>query len=94
MRKLRELLQEELLSIHQTERRTVIFVTHSLEEALVLGDRVLVMTARPGRQLDLVDVPFPRPRSPELRESPAFTEMRYRLWGHLKDQVKVGGPGA
>jgi NitT/TauT family transport system ATP-binding protein len=91
---LRELLQEELLNIHQAEGRTVLFVTHSLEEALVLGDRVLVMTARPGRRLDLVDVPFPRPRTPELRESPAFAELRYELWGHLKDQVHVGGPDA
>lgn len=88
---LRELLQEELLRLHQSDGRTVLFVTHSLEEALVLGDRVLVLTARPGKRLDLVDVPFPRPRTSEVRESAEFGQMRYALWDHLKGQVHIGG---
>lgn len=87
---LRELLQEELLRLHESDGRTVLFVTHSLEEALVLGDRVLVLTARPGTLLDLKDVPFPRPRTPEVRESAEFGAMRYALWAHLKDQVRIG----
>lgn len=87
---LREILQEELLHLHQAQGRTVLFVTHSLEEALVLGDRVLVLTARPGTLLDLVDVPFPRPRSTDVRESPEFGALRQALWTHLRDQVRVG----
>lgn len=87
---LREILQDELLRLHESEGRTVLFVTHSLEEALILGDRVLVLTARPGRQLDMVEVPFARPRNTEIRESAEFGAMRYALWAHLKDQVRVG----
>lgn len=91
---LREILQEELLRLHDVERRTVLFVTHSLEEALVLGDRVLVLTARPGTTLDMKTVPFPRPRDTSVRESPEFGAMRYELWAHLKDQVQLGTTGA
>ena len=60
---LREILQDELLAIWQARRRTVVFVTHSLEEALLLGDRVVVMSARPGRIISDITVPFERPRS-------------------------------
>lgn len=91
---LREILQEELLRLHDIERRTVLFVTHSLEEALVLGDRVLVLTARPGTMLDMKTVPFPRPRDTSVRESREFGAMRYELWEHLKDQVQLGMTGA
>jgi NitT/TauT family transport system ATP-binding protein len=86
---LREILQEELLSICQTDRRTVLFVTHSLEEALVLSDRVVVMTARPGTVLDEKDVPFGRPRSPSVRENPEFGLMRLALWEHLRNEVQA-----
>lgn len=88
---LRELLQDELLRLHESDGRTVLFVTHSLEEALILGDRVLVLTARPGHLLDMVTVPFPRPRTSDIRESAEFGAMRYALWDHLRDQVHVGG---
>jgi len=91
---LREILQEELLRLHESDGRTVLFVTHSLEEALVLGDRVMVLTARPGRLLDMKSVPFRRPRTPEVRESAEFGAMRYALWAHLKDQVQIGAKGA
>jgi NitT/TauT family transport system ATP-binding protein len=86
---LREILQEELLAICQAEARTVVFVTHSLEEALVLGDRVLVMTARPGRVLDETVVPFERPRHSRVRESPEFGALRVQLWDHLRSEVDI-----
>jgi len=86
---LRELLQAELLRIHESEKRTVIFVTHSLEEALLLGDRVVVLTARPGQILDSKVVPFPRPRDPAIRDSAEFAELRHELWDHLRDQVRL-----
>ncbi|GJM37806.1 MAG: nitrate ABC transporter ATP-binding protein [Acidimicrobiales bacterium] len=85
---LRQILQEELLALWEADKRTVLFITHSLEEAIVLGDRVLVMTARPGRMLESVQVPFDRPRTPELRAEPEFNEFKAGLWDHLKLQVE------
>ncbi len=85
---LREILQGELLALCQESNRTVVFVTHSLEEAILLSDRVVVMTARPGRMLDNQVVPFARPRQPEIRETPEFGKMRSGLWAHLRSEVE------
>lgn len=85
---LRQLLQDELLEIWQADRRTVLFITHSLEEAIILGDRVIVMTSRPGRVLESVDVPFTRPRRPELRDMPEFSKFKAMLWESLKGEVE------
>jgi NitT/TauT family transport system ATP-binding protein len=84
---LREVLQAELLSMWEARQRTVLFVTHSLEEALVLGDRVVVMSARPGRIVESVDVPVPRPRTSGARSEQAISELRGRLWELLRAQV-------
>jgi NitT/TauT family transport system ATP-binding protein len=87
---LREILQEELLQLCQTgARRTVLFVTHSLDEAILLGDRVIVMTNRPGRLLDDKRIPFARPRGPEVRSDPAFGALRTELWDHLRNEVEA-----
>jgi NitT/TauT family transport system ATP-binding protein len=91
---LRTILQDELLAICQAERRTVLFVTHSLEEAIVLGDRVVVMSARPGRILAERIPPFPRPRSAEVRESAEFAAFRGELWSLLRGEVEGAGRGA
>lgn len=96
---LRQVLQDELLDIWQSaERRTVLFITHSLEEAIVLGDRVVVMSARPGVMVQSVDVPFERPRTPEIRARSEFNDFKNELWQMLKgeveqylDQVRGGG---
>jgi ABC-type nitrate/sulfonate/bicarbonate transport system, ATPase component len=85
---LRSLLQEELLAIHQVEKRTVIFVTHSLDEALILADRVVVMSARPGRTIAERVVPFPRPRV-DVRQHPEFGELHEQLWHDLKTQAQL-----
>jgi NitT/TauT family transport system ATP-binding protein len=93
------LLQEELLRIWEGSKKTVIFITHSIDEAVALGDRVLVMTARPGRIKAAVPVTLPRPRSVlELKGTPAFAELGGTVWALLRDEV-VGtpapsGPGA
>jgi NitT/TauT family transport system ATP-binding protein len=85
---LRAILQEELLALWQADRRTVLFITHSLEEAALLGDRVIVMTARPGRVLESKQVPFERPRTAALRADPAFTRFQAELWAGLRGEVE------
>jgi NitT/TauT family transport system ATP-binding protein len=82
------LLQEELLRIWDETKKTVLFVTHSVDEAVTLGDRIMVMTAQPGRTKTIVPVPFERPRNVlELRATPAYAELVYRIWAQLRDEV-------
>ena len=83
------LLQEELLRIWDETRKTVLFITHSVDEAATLGDRIMIMTAQPGCAKQIVDVPFARPRSVlELRAQPAYGEFVYSIWGQLRDEVE------
>jgi NitT/TauT family transport system ATP-binding protein len=82
----REILQEELLHLMERpdERKTMVFITHSIDEAILLGDRVAVMTARPGRIKELIDMPFARPRDVEaVRADPRFAELRAHIWHQL-----------
>jgi len=81
----RTLMQEELLSVWATSRRSVIFVTHNIEEAILLGDRVVVMTARPGRIKDIVRVDLPRPRDVTSAE---FNRIRRYVGSLVEDEVK------
>jgi NitT/TauT family transport system ATP-binding protein len=82
------LLQEELLRIWDETKTTVLFITHSVDEAVTLGDTIMVMTAHPGRAKAIVDVPFARPRNVlELRATPAYGELVYDIWGQLRDEV-------
>ena len=87
----RQLLQEELLEIWQADRKTVVFVTHSIEEAVFLSDVVLVMGTRPGRVLERVELDLPRPRPPSIRQHPRFQELNEYLWGRLRDQIALNG---
>ena len=81
----REVLQEELLRIMQDERKTMVFITHSIDEAILLGDRIAVMSARPGRIKELLDLPFGRPRDVNaLRADPRFAELRAHIWNELR----------
>ncbi|WP_426172989.1 ABC transporter ATP-binding protein [Massilia sp. TWR1-2-2] len=83
------LLQEELLRIWEETRKTVVFITHSVDEAVTLGDRIMIMSAQPGRIKQMVDVPFARPRDVlELRARPQYGELVYSIWGHLRDEVQ------
>jgi NitT/TauT family transport system ATP-binding protein len=84
---LRALLQEELVALWEQDRRTVIFITHALDEAILLGDRVVIMTARPGSVRSEVRVPFPRPRSPEIRGTPEFAALVQHCWDILREEV-------
>jgi NitT/TauT family transport system ATP-binding protein len=80
----RRLLQEQLLRLWEEERKTVVFVTHSMDEAVMLGDRVMLMTPRPGRVKEMIDVPLARPRSPQVEKSSAFVEVKEYLWENLR----------
>jgi NitT/TauT family transport system ATP-binding protein len=83
------LLQEELLRIWEETKKTVVFITHSVDEAVTLSDRIMIMTAHPGRTKALIDVPFERPRRVlELRSQAEYGEMVYRIWGYLRDEVQ------
>jgi NitT/TauT family transport system ATP-binding protein len=82
------LLQEELLRIWEESRKTVVYITHSIDEAVGLGDRVVVMTAHPGRIKRIIPVDFKRPRNiPELRRDAKFGELAYEVWTTLRDEV-------
>ena len=85
----RTLLQDELLRIWDETRKTVVFITHSVDEAVSLGDRILVMTAQPGRAKALLRVPFTRPRHVlELRADPQYGELVHSIWAQLRDEVQ------
>jgi NitT/TauT family transport system ATP-binding protein len=86
----RILMQEELLRVWEGERgRSVVFITHSIDEAVLLADVVVVMTARPGRVKASFPVPFARPRGhlAELKAQPEFGRLTYRIWEILRDEV-------
>lgn len=82
------LMQEELASLWEEFRSTVIFITHSLDEAVLLGDRVAVMSSAPGRIIHSIDIGFPRPRnSMKLRRQPDFADLTKELWTVLGREV-------
>jgi NitT/TauT family transport system ATP-binding protein len=82
------LLQEELLHIWDEDKKTVVFITHSVDEAVLLGDRVMVMTAQPGRVKQFVPVALARPRNiMELQGAPEYGELVHQIWSDLRDEV-------
>jgi NitT/TauT family transport system ATP-binding protein len=95
----REVLQQELLRIHRTTGKTILFVTHDLDEAIYLSDRIIVMGAKPGRIKRVINVPFDRPRMelPLLRGDRVFQEMRAEIWDLIRNapaparEVSIGG---
>jgi NitT/TauT family transport system ATP-binding protein len=86
----RIVLQEELLRLWNTHRKVVVFVTHDIDEAVRLSDRVLVMTGRPGRVREEILVPLPRPRDLSREASAAISEMKWHIWALLEDEVRKG----
>lgn len=84
---LRELMQDDLLRLWADGRRTSIFATHSLDEAILLADRIALMTHRPGRICEVYEVPFGRPRLPEVRDTGEFTALRARIWSRLRREA-------
>ena len=83
----RELLQEELMRIWEGERKTVVFVTHSIDEAILLGDRVLIMGRRPSRVQEILEVKLPRPRRiSDVRGDDTYIHLRNYIWDQLKQE--------
>lgn len=84
----KSVLQQELLRIWDGERKTVVYVTHSIEEAISLSDRIIVLTARPGRIKTVVEVHFRRPRDIyALRADPRFGDLTYQIWNLIREEV-------
>jgi NitT/TauT family transport system ATP-binding protein len=82
-------LQEELLRIWSAQRKAVLYITHDIEEAVLLGDRVLVMTGHPGRIREDIPIPFGRPRDLLDRDHPAVQQIRRHVWGLLETEVRT-----
>jgi NitT/TauT family transport system ATP-binding protein len=83
------LLQEELLRIWEETKKTVMFITHSVDEAVTLGDRIMVMTAQPGKVKMFVNVPLRRPRNIlELQKAPEYGELIHHIWSSLREEVQ------
>jgi NitT/TauT family transport system ATP-binding protein len=85
----RDLLQEEMLRIIDAEAKTVVFVTHSIEEAIYLADRIVVLSARPAGIVMDVRVPFARPRDESIKAHPDFTRIRWEIWNRLKRDARA-----
>jgi NitT/TauT family transport system ATP-binding protein len=94
---MRWLMGAELLRLWELDRKTILFVTHDLDEALYLAERVVVLSASPGRVLDVIPVDVPRPRPLSIRSSAQFGALRQRIWQRLEAEVvramaDAGGP--
>lgn len=83
----REILQIELLRIWQETKRTIIFVTHNIAEAIYLGDRVAMMSKRPGRIKEIIDIKLPRPRTKDVRMTPEFIEYERQIKELIWDEI-------
>jgi len=83
----RELMQEELLRIWKVARKTVLFITHQIDEAIFLSDRVIVFSARPGRVQDNVIIDIERPRQLRIKRDSHFHAIEDRIWGHIHSEA-------
>jgi NitT/TauT family transport system ATP-binding protein len=84
----REIMQAELLRIWQEAKKTVLFVTHQIDEAVFLSDRVLVFTVRPGRLKQIITIDLPRPRALEIKRTPEFISYVDEIWRLIEEEVR------
>lgn len=84
----REIMSSELLRIWNQDRKTVVFITHQIDEAVYLADRVIVLSAHPGTVKDVIDVPFKRPRELHLKRTPEFGQIVDRIWTLIEKEVR------
>jgi NitT/TauT family transport system ATP-binding protein len=83
----RQVLQEELLNIQDKSGKTILFITHNLDEALTLGDRIIVLSSRPGRVKAIIENTLPRPRHVSAQLSPEYLALKARLWAEVEEEV-------
>ena len=83
----RQEMQEELLRIQESSRKTVVFITHSIDEALILADRIVVMSARPGRVKTILHNTLPRPRHVSIQLSHDYAALKAQVWGLVESEV-------
>jgi len=90
----REAMQMELEQFVSNTKQTVVFITHSIDEAIILGDRIAVISRRPGRIREIIDVNLPRPRfGGDVKSLPEYAQLRDRIWDLVKDEARMGAHG-
>jgi NitT/TauT family transport system ATP-binding protein len=87
----REFMQRELLRIWGETRKTALFITHDIKEAVYLADRVMVFTRRPGRVKDCIDIDLPRPRELNIKRDSRFLNYEDEIWSSIEEEVRAGG---
>ncbi len=87
----REFMQQELLKVWNATRKTVLFITHQIDEAIFLADRVVVMSARPGRIKAIFDIDIPRPRTLHVKREPVFLKYLDEIWTLIEEEVRKSG---
>lgn len=87
----REFMQYELLRVWNATRKTALFITHQISEAVYLSDRVIVFSGRPGRVKDVVEIDIPRPRTLNIKRDPRFVEYEDRIWQSIVEEVRAQG---
>ena len=85
----RQLMQEELLAIWERTRKTIVYVTHNIHEAVYMADRVIVLSRRPGRVLAEIPIELERPRAEAMMAEPAFAHAAERIWSLIKEQARA-----
>ena len=85
----RTLMMEELLGIWGRTRQSILYVTHNIQEAVFMADRVIVLSRRPGEVLDVVPIRLPRPRREGQQGEPIFVQTVNRIWGLIKSQAQA-----
>jgi NitT/TauT family transport system ATP-binding protein len=84
----RQVMQEELLRIHEASGKTIVFITHSIDEALILANRIVVMSSRPGRVKAVLKNTLPSPRHVTVQLSPAYAQLKSEIWGLVESEVR------
>jgi NitT/TauT family transport system ATP-binding protein len=84
----RQVMQEELLAIQEQNRKTVVFITHNIDEALTLADRIVVLSARPGRVKAIIENDLPRPRQVNIQLTPQYIALKAQVWRYVEEEVQ------
>ena len=83
----RDILQEELLKIQEELKQTIIFVTHNIDEAIFLGDRIAVLSQRPAKIKEIYEIPYGKNRLQEIRGHQKFLELKNKIWASMREEV-------